>query len=229
MPKIVMVAYRAMQPLDFIGPYDLFTDRFSSMGIETIVAGESRGTLQVDEHLSVRCDIGFDENAGAVDVLFVPGGSGLSDVLRDDGALRFLQSCEASWITSVCTGSLLLAAAGLLRGYRATTHWRYVDLLELGGAIPVEDERVVMDRNRLTGGGVTAGIDFGLHLLALLHGEDHARLAQIAFEYAPAPPFEGTPKRAPDYAARYRERTAERYEKRKAEFCDALKRMEAQP
>jgi cyclohexyl-isocyanide hydratase len=97
---------------------------------------------------------------------------------------------EAQWVTSVCTGALILGAAGLLKGYKATTHWAWHDLLALFGAEPVQ-ARHVIDRNRATGGGVTAGIDFALALMAEIAGEDHARAVQLALEYDPAPPFDG--------------------------------------
>jgi cyclohexyl-isocyanide hydratase len=93
-------------------------------------------------------------------------------------------------VTSVCTGALILGAAGLLKGYKATTHWAWHDLLSLFGAEPVQ-ARHVIDRNRATGGGVTAGIDFALALMAEIAGEDHARAVQLALEYDPAPPFDG--------------------------------------
>jgi cyclohexyl-isocyanide hydratase len=97
---------------------------------------------------------------------------------------------EAQWVTSVCTGALILGAAGLLKGYKATTHWAWHDLLSLFGAEPVQ-ARHVIDRNRATGGGVTAGIDFALALMAEIAGEDHARAVQLALEYDPDPPFDG--------------------------------------
>jgi cyclohexyl-isocyanide hydratase len=118
--------------------------------------------------------------------------------MEDEALLRFLrtQAERAAWITSVCTGALVLGAAGLLRGYRATTHWLSLDLLPYFGAVPVA-ERVVIDRNRATGGGVTAGIDFGLRLAAELRGEAVAQAIQLGMEYDPAPPFRsGSPRSA---------------------------------
>ena len=129
-------------------------------------------------------------------------------MLEDETLLEFLrvQGRQAAYVTSVCTGSLLLGAAGLLSGYRAATHWMSMDLLALFGAIPVA-ERVVVDRNRITGGGVTAGIDFGLVVAAELAGEDAARRIQLMMEYDPAPPFDaGSPLRAsPEVVAAVRE------------------------
>jgi len=133
-----------------------------------------------------------------LDVICVPGGWGVNALLTNDSLLDFLrvQGETARYVTSVCTGALLLGAAGLLRGYRATTHWMSLELLPLFGATPVA-ERVVRDRNRITGGGVTAGIDFGLVLAAELFGESEAQRIQLAIEYDPHPPFDsGSPRSA---------------------------------
>lgn len=220
MPRVLMLAFPELQPLDFIGPYDVFL----TAGLEVVVVAERNDAIDVDERLSIRPGAVFDD-APEADALFVPGGSGVTPSLASDATLEFLRRCRVRWYTSVCTGSLLLAAAGLLRGYRATSHWRYVDLLELGGAIPVRDERIVIDRNRMTGGGVTAGIDFGLQLVARLCGEERARLTQLALEYAPAPPFAGTPREAlPETVRAYEETTHEKYERRRLEVLDALAR-----
>ncbi|MCW5548144.1 MAG: DJ-1/PfpI family protein [Opitutaceae bacterium] len=126
------------------------------------------------------------------DVLCVPGGPGQVDLMEDEETLAFLrmQAAGVKWVTSVCTGSLILAAAGLLTGYRAGCHWASLDQLELFDVIPVA-ERVVFDRNRATGGGVTAGIDFALSLVAKMNGEELARAIQLSMEYDPSPPFTG--------------------------------------
>lgn len=132
------------------------------------------------------------------DILCVPGGFGVNAVIADDVAMDWVAAigARATWVTSVCTGSLILGAAGLLKGYRAGCHWAQRDMLPLFGAEPVA-ERVVVDRNRVTGGGVTAGIDFALTLTAMLRGEAHARAVQLSLEYDPAPPFDsGSPERA---------------------------------
>ncbi len=143
------------------------------------------------------------------DVLCVPGGFGTNAVIADDAAMAWVRTVgtDATWVTSVCTGSLILGAAGLLEGYRAGCHWAQRDMLPLFGAIPVA-ERTVVDRNRVTGGGVTAGIDFALTLTAMIRGEAHARAVQLALEYDPAPPFDsGSPARAgPDLVATYQRR-----------------------
>jgi cyclohexyl-isocyanide hydratase len=133
-----------------------------------------------------------------LDVLFVPGGFGTQAAMADPELISFLQmaAARADYITSVCGGSLLLGAAGLMQGYRATTHWAVHDMLALFGAHPVK-ARVVTDRNRISGGGVTAGIDFGLTVLAQLRGDYVARAVQLMIEYDPAPPFDaGSPDKA---------------------------------
>jgi cyclohexyl-isocyanide hydratase len=134
-----------------------------------------------------------------LDVICVPGGAGSNDMVNDADMLDFLrkQAVNAKYITSVCTGSLVLGAAGLLRGYRATTHWTAMEFLEAFGAKPAKT-RVCVDRNRVTGGGVTAGIDFALTLVSILIDRQTAELIQLRLEYDPAPPFNaGTPDAAP--------------------------------
>ena len=138
------------------------------------------------------------ENAPELDILFVPGGPGVDAMMENEALLRFMRAraSRARCVTSVCTGALVLGAAGLLHGYRATTHWLSQDLLAVFGAEPV-DERVVVDRNRITGGGVTAGIDFGLTVAAEVFGQQVAQEVQLIIEYCPAPPFSsGSPRTA---------------------------------
>jgi len=141
-------------------------------------------------------------------VLCVPGGFGVAELLGDQEVLRWLrqQAQTAKYITSVCTGSLALGAAGLLEGYDAACHWAWRELLPEFGAKPVA-QRVVRDRNRISGGGVTAGIDFGLTLAAELCGDEQARMIQLGFEYDPQPPFDcGSPEKAgPERVERYRQ------------------------
>jgi cyclohexyl-isocyanide hydratase len=133
-----------------------------------------------------------------LDVICVPGGGGQVPLMTDEETLDFLrrQAATARYVTSVCTGSLILGAAGLLKGYRSACHWAWRDMLPAFGAIPVA-ERVVRDRNRISGGGVTAGIDFGLTVAAELAGEEVARSIQLVLEYDPQPPFDsGSPEKA---------------------------------
>ncbi|MHA7898869.1 MAG: DJ-1/PfpI family protein [Henriciella sp.] len=139
-------------------------------------------------------------------ILCVPGGLGTIDLIQDEETLDWLRkiATEADWVTSVCTGSLVLGAAGLLKGYRSACHWASVDQLSYFGAIPVR-ERIVEDRNRFSGGGVTSGIDFALALAAKIRGEDFAKFIQLSIEYDPHPPFDaGSPDKVePEILARY--------------------------
>lgn len=154
----------------------------------------------------VKTDVGFTINPTSnfaqcptLDVLCVPGGAGVDFLLNDSETLAFLrqQAATAKYVTSVCTGSLVLGAAGLLKGYKSACHWMWQQYLPRFGAIPVP-ARIVRDRNRISGGGVTAGIDFGLELAAELAGEDVAKAIQLTFEYSPQPPFAcGSPDSAP--------------------------------
>ncbi|MEL6693974.1 MAG: DJ-1/PfpI family protein [Pseudomonadota bacterium] len=147
----------------------------------------------------------FDE-IEHVNILCVPGGFGTMDVMQDPEVLDWLRkvAAKADWITSVCTGSLILGAAGLLKGYRSGCHWASIDQLKFFGAIPVR-ERIVEDRNRFSGGGVTSGIDFALALAARIRNEDFARFIQLSIEYDPNPPFDaGSPdKVSPKILERY--------------------------
>jgi cyclohexyl-isocyanide hydratase len=148
-----------------------------------------------------------------VDVLCVPGGFGVGELMLDRDTLDFLrrQGAGARYVTSVCNGSLVLGAAGLLDGYRSACHWMWRQFLPRFGAEPVA-ERIVRDRNRISGGGVTAGIDFGLALAAELAGDELAKTLQLAFEYDPQPPFDcGTPEKAgPELTMRVRALQAQR-------------------
>jgi cyclohexyl-isocyanide hydratase len=134
-------------------------------------------------------------------------------------------AADAEWVTSVCTGSLVLAAAGLLTGYRATCHWGWREHLALFGAEPVA-ERIVFDRNRVTGGGVTAGIDFALALTAAIRGEAHARAVQLSLEYDPAPPFDaGSPQKAGEELVAFIEERTRRLAPDRAERIAAVARQ----
>lgn len=162
------------------------------------------------------------------DMICVPGGIGVADVINDAAAMDWVRRVGggAEWVTSVCTGSLILGAAGLLRGYKATTHWAWHHHLARFRAEPVK-ARTVIDRNRITGGGVTAGIDFALTLVVHLHGEDVAKVLQLALEYDPAPPVDaGSPEKAGDAAvAAYRARVAKLAPTREAELIEAAARL----
>ena len=193
-PVVAMLIYPRSVALDVVGPMTVF----SLMRWNVHLVWKDKAPVATDLFpLTATQD--FGECPADVDVLFVPGGTmGTIDIMDDSTVLDFLadRGARAKWVSSVCTGSLALAAAGLLKGYDATSHWTTRDLLSLMGARPV-DQRVVIDRNRVTGGGVTAGIDFGLTLAARIEGEEAARRTQLIMEYAPAPPFKsGTPAEA---------------------------------
>jgi cyclohexyl-isocyanide hydratase len=154
--------------------------------------------VRTDTGIGVKPNATFATCPRELDILFVPGGFGQQNLMADSEVIAFLadRGARAKFVTSVCSGSLLLGAAGLLQGYKATSHWAAREGLSAFGAEPT-DARVVVDRNRITGGGVTAGIDFGLVVLAKLRGDDAAKLTQLAMEYDPEPPFNsGSPKPA---------------------------------
>ncbi len=187
------LAFPRLTQLDLTGPWEVLA---RLPGAELHLLAREPGPVVADGGLRL-IPTGTLEDAPPLDVLCVPGGAGVNAVLEDDAALDWLatRGAQARWVTSVCTGALALGAAGLLRGYLATTHWLSIDLLPIFGATPLA-ERVVVDRNRVTGGGVTAGIDFGLALAARLAGEEVARRIALGLEYAPAPPFPGSPRSA---------------------------------
>ena len=192
---VAIMVYPHMVALDFLGPMTVFKD----MGYDISLVWKDKHPVANDLGLPIFADLSFAEVPSQVDILLVPGGTvGTTACMNDPEVLAFLQDCgsRARWVTSVCTGSLVLAAAGLLKGYDATSHWAVAGMLPLMGARHV-DGRVVRDRNRLTGGGVTAGIDLGLTLAADISGEEAARQVQLLIEYAPKPPFDsGTPSQA---------------------------------
>jgi cyclohexyl-isocyanide hydratase len=193
--SVGMIVFPGMTNLDFAGPFEIFA-KLPDARVE--ILWKDTAAIQSDAGLHLTPTTSF-ALAPALDLLFVPGGPGQVALMDDADTLNFIASRgrSAKWVTSVCTGALLLGAAGLLRGYRAATHWSAMDQLGLFGAIPT-NQRVVIDRNRVTGGGVTAGIDFGLTLAAIIAGDDYARRVQLGLEYAPEPPFDcGTPDRAP--------------------------------
>lgn len=191
--KTVILIYPGVTLLDMIGP----ATALSMFGSVQLV-WKNREPIASDNGFLVTPNATLAEVPEHFDLLLIPGGPGKLAPLDDQEVLDFVRDCgrRADYLTSVCTGALILGAAGLLKGYRATTHWAAHDLLPDFGAIPV-NERIVIDRNRLTGGGVTAGIDFGLTLLARLRGDEAAKIAQLIMEYDPAPPFNsGSPETA---------------------------------
>ena len=183
----------------------------------------------------VPTDVGFSivptttfADCPRLDVICVPGGGGQVELMTDQETLDFLrrQAATARYVTSVCTGSLVLGAAGLLKGYKSACHWAWRDMLPAFGAIPVA-ERVVRDRNRISGGGVTAGIDFGLTVAAELAGEEVAKSIQLVLEYDPQPPFDsGSPEKAGvERVKRIRERLSGLLQSRQKANDDAAARL----
>ncbi|KQP03506.1 hypothetical protein ASF28_20140 [Methylobacterium sp. Leaf99] len=203
--QIGLLAFPNVQQLDLTAPYEVFamipgaTVHLVAAGLDPLAS--ATGLVLTPTVRMADCPV--------LDVLCVPGGVGVNALMTDQGVLAFVreQAKTARFVTSVCTGALVLGAAGLLEGRRATTHWASLDLLAAFGATPVA-ERVVRDGNLLTGGGVTAGIDFALALAAELVGQAEAEAIQLGLEYAPAPPFDaGTPgSAAPEVLAAARTR-----------------------
>lgn len=190
-----MVLFPNLTQLDLTGPYEVFA---RLPGTKVYLVAQTSTPVRSERGLTISPDATFD-SVPALDVICVPGGPGVDAAMEDEVLLQFVraQASGARYVTSVCTGALVLGAAGLLRGYRATTHWLSRDILALFGAEAI-DERVVIDRNRITGGGVTAGIDFGLSVAAEIFGPAVAQEVQLMLEYSPSPPFtSGSPSSAP--------------------------------
>jgi cyclohexyl-isocyanide hydratase len=199
--------FPGVQQLDLTGPYEVFA---SLPDTKVHLIWKDRAPITSATGLVLIPTMTFGE-CPKLDVICVPGGGGVNALLEDAETLAFIraQAKQARYVTSVCTGSLVLGAAGLLKGRKATTHWFAHDFLERFGAIPAHG-RVVRDGNLITAGGVTAGIDFGLAVVAELVGQAEAEAIQLGLEYAPEPPFNaGTPDEAPAaIVAAVRERLA---------------------
>jgi cyclohexyl-isocyanide hydratase len=193
--QIGILVFPRVQQLDLTGPYEVFAS-LPAANVHLVWKDRSAITSATGLVLAPTMTLG---ECPALDVLCIPGGAGINALLEDAEVLGFVraQAARARYVTSVCSGSLVLGAAGLLKGRRATTHWLSHDFLAKFGAIPVHG-RVVRDGNLITAGGVTAGIDFGLAVVAELAGQAQAEAVQLALEYAPQPPFQaGTPEEAP--------------------------------
>jgi putative intracellular protease/amidase len=221
---VVFAIYPGMTHLDFTGPHQFISRMPDSV---TIIASPAGGEVPADGLVfAATVPIAGIERC---DLLCVPGGSNALDWALDPdfvGQIRRL-AASARYVTSVCTGSLILGAAGLLSGKRAACHWAWRDLLPAFGAIP-DPARVVRDGNLITGGGVTAGIDFALTVLAEIGGDDLARTIQLGLEYAPAPPFDsGRPELAPPALLEaYLERLAPLIARREAQAHEAAARLQ---
>src|ERR1700679_4283316 len=205
--QIGLLVFPKLTQLDLTGPLQVFS---SVPGAQVHLIWKRIEPVPSDSVLVLTPTISFAD-CPLLDVICVPGGVGTDDMIDDAEMLDFLrrQAVGAKYITSVCTGSLVLGAAGLLKGYRAATHWTAVDFLKAFGAIPAKT-RVCVDRNRVTGGGVTAGIDFALTLVSIMVDRPTAEAIQLRLEYNPAPPFNaGSPDAAPpEVLARMQERIA---------------------
>jgi cyclohexyl-isocyanide hydratase len=213
--QIGLVLFPKLTQLDLTGPLQVFS---SVPGARVHLIWKRIEPVASDSVMTLMPTTTFAD-CPQLDVICVPGGVGTDDMVNDEEMLAFVsrQAEHAKYVTSVCTGSLVLGAAGLLKGYRATTHWSAMDHLSPFGAIPTKT-RVCVDRNRITGGGVTAGIDFALTLVSILIDRRTAEAIQLRLEYNPAPPFSaGSPDTAPsevkalleDRMAPFRQRRAE--------------------
>lgn len=220
-----MVVFPDMTHLDFAGPYEVF-QRIPTLDV--LILAKTLDPIRTQHGLRVLPEMILTAPP-RVDVIFIPGGPGVNQLMEDPAMLSFLRqhSATAEWITSVCTGSLVLGAAGLLRGYRATSHWMSLQLLESFGAIPTR-ERVVVDRNRITGAGVSSGIDFALTLTAKLAGEQLAQMIQLELEYDPEPPYQaGSPNNVDLLILNRVTRKSERIQDERIEIVQrAVKRLE---
>lgn len=198
--RIVFLIYPGFTALDMVGPHYMLT---SLMGASTQVVAKTMEPVKSDAGLVFTPSARFEDAVADIDILCVPGGSaGTLAALRDEPTIAFIRSAgrRARFVTSVCTGSILLGAAGLLDGYKATSHWVTKPLLPIFGATPAGG-RFVRDRNRITAEGVTAGLDFGLSLVGELRDRAYAEGVQLLAQYAPEPPFDaGEPDRAPKSA-----------------------------
>ncbi|HET7417563.1 MAG TPA: DJ-1/PfpI family protein [Solirubrobacterales bacterium] len=194
--KTAILIFDGLTALDAIGPYEVLR---SVPGWEVEFVGKTAGEIRTDSgHLGLSVDRSLEEVDNA-DILLVPGGKGNRPLLEDEEVLAWVRRIDAAstWTTSVCTGSLVLGAAGLLQGKRATGHWLYLEHLRAYGAEPVGG-RYVEDGKLITAAGVSAGIDMALHLVGRVAGPEAAQAVQLAIEYDPEPPFDaGSPRKAP--------------------------------
>ncbi|MGL6236559.1 MAG: DJ-1/PfpI family protein [Segniliparus sp.] len=205
-----MLMYPGFTALDFVAPQLVFS---YLEGAQVHHVAATAEPVVSDTGLVITPTTTMEDCPRDVDVLFIPGARDpVVAAMRDEHLVGFVADLgsRASWVTSVCTGSMVLGMAGLLEGYSATSHWSVRHLLAKAGAIPV-NSRVVIDGNRATGGGVTSGLDFALALVSVMRDRTHAEQTQLVIEYAPNPPFNaGTPESAPpSITARTRAASAE--------------------
>jgi len=186
-PRIAILLYDGLTALDFIAPHQAWC-----MFADIFLVSKDGEPITTDSAIVMHATHSFETCPQDLDVFFVPGGMSTFDLMLETETVEFVRERgeRARFVTSVCNGAIVLGAAGLLDGYRAATHWATYEMLKLTGTVEAVSDRVVIDRNRLTGGGVTAGLDFGLIVLSKLLGEQVGKNAQLILEYNPAPPFE---------------------------------------
>jgi cyclohexyl-isocyanide hydratase len=223
---IGFLVFPKVTQLDLMGPAQVLS---RVAGAKVHLAWKTLEPIVTDAGFSINPTTTFDD-CPQLDVVCAPGGFGVVDQLNDPVTMAFLrkQASTARYVTSVCNGSLLLGAAGLITGYRSTCHWMWRHYLPQFGAEPVA-ARVVRDRNRFSGGGVTSGIDFAFTLAAELVGEEAARMIQLGIEYDPQPPFDsGSPDKAgPERVARARANMAPTLPHVEARIAEAAERLAA--
>ena len=222
--SIAFLVFPNVTQLDLTGPAQVL----SRLGNTTLnLVWKDKEPVPTDAGFPLLPTATFEE-IEAADILCVPGGLGTMAIMEDETVLAWLRKIAggADWVTSVCTGSLVLGAAGLLKGYDSACHWASIDQLAFFGANPVK-QRIVEDRNRVSGGGVTAGIDFALALTARIRGEDFAKFVQLSIEYDPHPPFDaGSPEKvSTDILARYHKMIAAAVPDRDAQVQAIAKRL----
>ncbi|WP_428407802.1 DJ-1/PfpI family protein [Hyphococcus sp.] len=217
--NITFLLFSNLTQLDFTGPLQVLS---RLPGAQVALAAKHKAPVATDTALTLNPTHDFTD-CPPTDLLCIPGGFGVDDAMQDAETIAFVkrEGARAQYVTSVCTGALILGAAGLLKGKKATTHWAYHSELKSVGAEPVK-ARVVRDGNLFTGGGVTAGIDFAFTLAAEIAGEEVAKAIQLGLEYDPAPPFlAGSPDKAAPPALKSQQ---ERYAPRLAAFREALEK-----
>jgi cyclohexyl-isocyanide hydratase len=223
---IGMLLYPNLTQLDLTGPAQVLS---RAPGVKMHYLWKTIEPIPSDAGLALMPTTTF-KDCPQLDLICVPGGAGQAALMKDEETLDFLrqQGEKAKYVTSVCTGSLLLGAAGLITGYKSACHWMYRDFLPAFGAIPV-NARVVKDRNRISGGGVTAGIDFALTVVAEIWGDETAKMIQLYLEYNPQPPFNaGSPETAgPEMTAKAKKLFEEALKKREREINEVAAQQRA--
>lgn len=222
--RIGLLVFPDIMQLDMTGPHEVFTKLPEA---EVLLIWKSSDPVAAAGGMRILPDVTY-ENCPPLDLICVPGGAGMNALLNDEETLSFIrkQAETARYVTSVCTGSLVLGAAGLLKGKRAACHWMSRDMLKEFGAVP-DASRVVVDGKFISGGGVTAGIDFGLTVVAEIFGDDQAKAIQLGIEYAPQPPFDaGSPETAgPEVEAAARDAAKGRQAEREAAVRQAAAKI----